>query len=197
MNKKKIIKLTENILITILLLIGILIAVSLIPNKNIYKLYTVMSGSMEPTIKVGSVIISIPQKNYEVGDVVTYKDNLSKYKFTTHRIVEIKEVNGKKEIYTKGDANDSLDGEAISEANILGKSLFDIPYLGYLVSYLKNPIGLILIIIIPSTIIIYEEIRKIRIEILNKINLKSSKKNSDKKFIRSNSKRKKKNEKDN
>jgi len=161
---KKVLKIIENIVFAILLLVALLVLISLLPIKNNYKLYSVMSGSMEPTIGVGSMIISQPVSNYHVDNIITYQNLESTNQTTTHRIVEITEEDGATRYYTKGDANDGIDGNYITDDKIIGKYLFNIPYLGYLIGYIKTLPGLVLIIIIPATIIIYEEVKKIKKE---------------------------------
>ena len=97
-----------------------------------YRFYNVMSGSMLPTIPVGSIcVINTNETNYEVGDIITYNRN---GEVITHRIEGIEG----EEIFTKGDANQSVDASTILHQNIIGKYLFSIPLLGYLLVYLKQ-----------------------------------------------------------
>ena len=82
-----------NTVLIILIVVGALIAFSMLPIKNNYQVLTVMSGSMEPTIPTGSVIVIKPATEYKVDDIITFKTPGSNKKkdFTTHRIKEIKE----------------------------------------------------------------------------------------------------------
>lgn len=132
------------------------------------KFYIVVSGSMEPTLKVGSVVIVLPKDEYYPDDIVSFKIGEKENNTVTHRILARNYLNGihRPPIYlTKGDANKSFDPGKLEEKQIIGKSLFSIPYLGYLVNYFKKPYGFILFVIIPATIIIYEEILRIKREI--------------------------------
>lgn len=142
-------------------LIAVLLVVSVFPIAGNYKIMTVLSGSMEPGIKTGSVVVVKPSDNYKIGDIITFGE-MSKTKTPiTHRIYEMK-VEGSEPVYiTKGDANNAPDQKEIAGKEIIGKVLFDIPYIGYAVDAAKKPFGFMLIIIIPATIIIYDEIRKI------------------------------------
>jgi len=162
-NYKKSLVIVGNVLLTILIVIGILIAFSLLPIKNNYKILAVTSGSMEPAIGVGSLAIIRPASDYKVDDIITYKKpNASSDKeTTTHRIVEISESAGSTFYKTKGDANENADTALVNADQIVGKYYFSVALLGYLIKYLKSLPGLILIIIIPATIIIYEEARSI------------------------------------
>ena len=91
---------------------------------NGYGILDVISGSMEPTIKVGDlIVINTKDKNINVGDVVTFYD--VDMAFVTHRVVSINDDI----MITKGDANDSLD-DPIPLNNIVGKYVFKINGLG-------------------------------------------------------------------
>jgi len=183
----KFLSIIGNALLVLLILVGILIAFSLLPIKNNYKILAVTSGSMEPAIGVGSLAIIKPVGDYKVNDIITFKKpNASSDKeTTTHRIVEISESAGSTFYKTKGDANENADAGLVNADQIVGKYYFSIALLGYLIKYLKSLPGLILIIIIPATIIIYEEAKKIGQEArkikkrkVNKILNKSPKKES-------------------
>ena len=107
--------------------------------------YTVLSGSMEPSIHVGSLIYTVKPdpKALEVGDVITYV--IEGGTVVTHRIIEIVPDESDASVLrfkTKGDNNNTADmGEPIHQNNILGKMLFTIPYLGYLAWFVQNPPG--------------------------------------------------------
>ena len=107
---------------------------------NLPKLFGVgevvfLSGSMQPTIEVGSLGIVHEEKNYKEGDIVTYiKDRT----LITHRIKEIK---SDKEIIVQGDANNIAD-EPISKDMIEGRIILTIPHMGSILQILKTPYGI-------------------------------------------------------
>lgn len=143
-------------------IIAILLIVPLLPIPGNYQILTVLSGSMEPAIHTGSVVIVKPADNYKINDIITF--GKTKKTPTTHRIHDIK-VNVGKPIYiTKGDANNAPDSREISDSEVIGKVLFSVPYVGFAISTAKKPWGFIFIIIIPTIIIISGEIKKIWIE---------------------------------
>ena len=133
-----------------------------------YKIMTVLSGSMEPAIKMGSVVVVKPADDYKIGDVITFGSYSKTKPPTTHRIHNIKVLKGRVSYITKGDANEEPDNREISEREIIGKVLFSIPYLGYAVDFTKKPIGFALIIIIPAGIVIADEVKKIYAELKKK-----------------------------
>ncbi len=109
------------------------------------KPLVVLSGSMEPTYKVGSIIYfhKVSEDEIKVGDAVTFAYESGDY--ITHRITSIE--NGEYE--TKGDANNTADARKITFADIQGKvSNLYIPYLGYYVSFVNQHLYLIIIVIV-------------------------------------------------
>lgn len=104
-------------------------------------IYVVLSGSMEPEYKTGSVIYvkETDTAELEVRDVITFR--LNGDTIATHRIIEVTEVDGETAFRTKGDANDLEDGTAVPASQVIGEPVFTIPYLGYLVEYIQSPSG--------------------------------------------------------
>lgn len=144
-----------------------LILISLLPFKNNYHLLIVKSGSMEPVVKTGSIILTLPQSDYQIDEIVAYRyalgDNPKKL-LVTHRIIEIINENNQKLYLTQGDANETYDSNLVTKNQIIGKLAVKIPYLGYPINFLQSKVGAILIIALAA-IIIYGEIGKIKKEI--------------------------------
>lgn len=106
----------------------------------------VASGSMEPNLKVGDlIIIQTNDYNYRPGDIVTYKDDNGS--FVTHRIVTI---NGNEAI-TRGDANNTVDKPIMLE-KIVGKYKYKLSYLGHIMSAFRNTSTLIIVLVIGTII---------------------------------------------
>jgi signal peptidase len=118
------------------------------------KLLVVQTGSMEPTIPIGSLVVTRPASSYAVGDVVTYR--LGK-NYVTHRVVEI--VNGA--YRTKGDANNSPDGNLVLPSTIVGKLFVSLPHVGRFINFVKTPLGFSLLIVVPALWVVLQEIRTI------------------------------------
>lgn len=106
------------------------------------KTYVIISGSMEPNINIGDIVIVKEEKELQVGDVISYRKGQS---VITHRIVNITE---QKEYKTKGDNNNTEDSEIILDKDIEGKVIKVVPKLGKLALLLKNKIIIIVILII-------------------------------------------------
>ncbi len=102
--------------------------------------FAVLSGSMVPTIPVGSLVVDKKADNasIEVGDIVTYQ--ISEETLVTHRITAIDEA--AKTVTTKGDANNVEDGAPVPFSSIIGVYAFHVPYVGYISIYGKTPLGI-------------------------------------------------------
>ena len=137
-----------DILLTLVIIIGIvfvfLYAIRIEP-------YVVLSGSMEPTLHVGS--LSFINKNVKFeevkkGDIIAYKAE-SKI-LIAHRVYSVEE-NG---IVTKGDANEKDDGLSVNKTNYIGINVFNIPYVGYGVRFIQTPRGKIISATLVTCLII-------------------------------------------
>ena len=164
----KIFKIIYYIVIAFIVAVALLLIVSILPITGNYKIMTVISGSMAPEIKMGSVVVVKPVSDYKIGDVITFGPYNKTKAPTTHRIYDIKVVDSESVYITKGDVNNAPDSREIKKSDIVGKVLFSVPYMGYAVEFAKKPIGFALIIIIPAAIIVGDEIKKIYVEVKKK-----------------------------
>lgn len=134
-----------NVISNILLVIVVIIAILLVGVRIVgLEPYTVLSGSMEPTYHVGSLIYikKVDPLTLKVGDPITYMVN--EKTVVTHRIIEIlpdAEDPTVVRFFTKGDNNDTPDAISVHSQNVIGKPVFTVPYLGYLANYIQNPPG--------------------------------------------------------
>jgi signal peptidase len=117
----------------------------------------VYTGSMEPAIPVGSVVVIKPvdPETLKIGDIICF--TLTEPTSITHRIINITDQG----FITKGDANEDPDQWIVKKGNVIGKVIFTIPFIGYLGYFVKTPIGFILLILLPASVIIIMEIRNI------------------------------------
>lgn len=141
----KTIKRIWNWISSILVGIVVLLAIALVGVRLVgLQPYVVLSGSMEPTYHVGSLIYvrSVDYKELKAGDPITYM--ISQDTVVTHRIIEVLVDEGDPNTiryFTQGDANAVADGSSVHYKNIIGKPVFSIPYLGYVSNYIQNPPG--------------------------------------------------------
>lgn len=125
-----------------------------------YKSFLVQSGSMEPAIMTGDIIIIHPQDSYVKNDTITFSG--SEGRTVTHRIAEEEKKNGEQHFLTKGDANRSQDEDSITQDKIIGKVALVIPKLGYLVAFSKSLTGLIILALVPTALFLLDELVKIK-----------------------------------
>jgi signal peptidase len=177
LNIKKLLKQAGYWLVFVVL-IGVagLVAISTLNIPGNYKLLVVQSGSMEPAIKMGSVVVVKPASDYQPNEIVTYHDPDNPKYTITHRIVGIEYLEQGKLFVTKGDANDAQDRKKIEPELVVGKVESSIPWLGFLISFAKTQTGLITLVIIPATLIIYTEIVNIKSELGTMVAKKRAKK---------------------
>ncbi|MFA6394051.1 MAG: signal peptidase I [Patescibacteria group bacterium] len=162
----KILRIIYYLFIAVIIIIALLLVVSIFSITGNFKVMVVQSGSMEPAIHTGSIVVAKPAAEYKQGDIISFGKASKTKASVTHRINEIKEVNGVKSYVTKGDANNAPDLGETAQSEIIGKVLFSVPYAGYAVDTAKKPFGFMLIIVIPAVIIIYDELRKVKDEII-------------------------------
>ncbi|MDD6074598.1 MAG: signal peptidase I [Clostridium sp.] len=127
-------------LVYLCILLFLLIAAPLVLG---YHPVVVLSGSMEPTYRVGSVIYykEAPFEQISVGDPITFH-GMDSDVLVTHRVVEKLEIS--REFGTEGDANGSRDPGNVLYENVVGKATkFCIPYAGYFVNYGKQPAAVV------------------------------------------------------
>lgn len=122
--------------------------------SSTYQNFVVQSGSMEPAIMTGDIIIVKKKDSYYPNETITFINNSDQ--IVTHRITEIKDGLYK----TKGDANRAGDDDEISFEQVIGKVVLVIPKLGFLVSVAQSKLGLILLLIIPACILIIDQLLK-------------------------------------
>jgi len=121
-----------------------------------FQVYTVLSGSMEPTYRTGSLLYvrSIDAESLKSGDVITFL--LDEDTVATHRIIEVSPDENDpaaRWFTTKGDANQAADGARVHSNNVLGRPVFSIPYLGRLASYIQTPPGMYVAIAVGALLL--------------------------------------------
>jgi signal peptidase len=160
---KKLLNSIFSLIATFLLLVAFFIVIFIIGSKiNLigqFHSFVVLSGSMEPTIFIGDIVITKKQDDYRKNDVITFYG--PEGRIVTHRIVEIKENKDHRTFFTKGDANRSEDDAQIQQEQIIGKVIFVIPKLGYAANFIQTPLGLIILVFIPSSLLIFDQLLKI------------------------------------
>lgn len=138
---KKLWGLTSTLLVGAAVALAVLLAGARLAGLQVY---TVLSGSMEPTYPTGSLIYvkKIDPATIVPGQPITFA--LDESTVATHRVIEVLADPADPfcpSFRTKGDANNAADGNLVQSANVLGTPIFTIPYLGYVASYIQYPPG--------------------------------------------------------
>lgn len=179
-----------NVLLTIITVICLVTCLSLciqvISGKNAslfgYRIYHILTGSMEPTIGTNSKVIvkEVDTETLEEGDIITFisRDSAIYGNANTHRIVQIgTDGDGKKCFYTRGDANNAVDSVPVYPEDIVGKVVF---YMGSSVSlflgFLHTKLGFVLVIVIPLMLLIWLFMRDFKNDVEEYIDAASNRK---------------------
>lgn len=121
----------------------VMLAATIGPRLLPYRTFTVLSGSMEPSIPVGSMIFDreVNAANLASGEVVTFHPPGQRDKLVSHRIVRVEETKLGRFLVTRGDANGVADDWRIPAEGRGLRYEFHVPYLGYIVGGLLTPMG--------------------------------------------------------
>lgn len=180
---KKVLKIITYIIVIGLIINFVLIIVYKDNESRPISLWYVYSESMEPTIMTNDGFILISSKNYEIGDIITFKPKVLEQPYVTHRIIGLT-MDGK--YITKGDNNimtDQQGGEPpLQQDQVIGKALcildkpIILPKLGLLFQKLQNVISKLNIFTIISIIILIYTLGYVLDMIFNKETIRKNKK---------------------
>lgn len=160
-----------------ILIINITLIVKSYTNKNeVPKIggfcpLIVLSGSMEPVISSGDLIIckQIDSDKVKVGDIIAFFDpDSTGTAVLTHRVTEIAEENGALAFRTKGDANNTEDRLPVPADDLVGIYKSRIPGAGNVAMFMQTTAGLVVCVIVPLVLLVaYDVIRRRRFEAQN------------------------------
>jgi signal peptidase len=128
-----------------------------------FKSFTVMSGSMEPAIGTGSVVVERPiaPTEAQVGDVVTFKDPEGTGRLITHRVTRMSVSGATASFVTKGDANNKSERWNIPAGGSIGRVEYHVPKVGYAMAYAGSRNGRLLLIVLPALLLAAFELARI------------------------------------
>ncbi len=155
----------KNVLLAVALILALLVGTNFILPiiTGSSQLLIVLSGSMHPGMRVGDMVVvnSADADGVELGDVICFLDpggdpNI----MITHRVMSMEE--GDERVFqTKGDANEEQDNYLVPASKLVGKMVFVIPFAGYLPAASKNSLLFLVTIILPASVLILDEVKKI------------------------------------
>ncbi len=156
--KRKLIKIIVYIIAIPIIIYNLFIIVFSIINQdetpNLFgiKTFVVVSGSMEPNLNIGDIVVvkKCNENEIDKNDIISYRYGEL---IITHRIVEIIETENGREYITKGDNNNVNDNINLKYEDIEGKYVGKIKYIGKMIMFLKSKE--IMILIVASLCFIY------------------------------------------
>ena len=126
-----------------------------------YRMFTVISGSMEPKYKIGDVLIAkeVKPESIKVGDTISYLGTVNSFrnKVVTHQVIKIEKLDGKYYFHTKGLTN-LVEDPIVSENQLYGKVIYKSLIISLIYKIVSTNVGFYLFIIIPILYIISSEI---------------------------------------
>ena len=160
---------TVSVLVTVLLVCTVLLCFSVILqvlNRGYasiggYSFFRVVTGSMEPEIPIGALIVSkeVDIDTLEIGDIVCFRSEIYEIygQSITHRVIDIsKDADGTTRLQTKGDFNLAADSHYVTERNLIGKVVWwseQNNLFSDLIAFFSNRISFLACIVFPCLVI--------------------------------------------
>lgn len=119
------------------------------------RTFSVMSGSMEPNISTGDLVLTrtISPTAAEPGDVVSFTDPENEDRLLTHRVASAARHGSDYSFVTKGDANNTVERWSVPADGRIGRVLFRLPKLGYAMALGRTPAARIVLITLPALLL--------------------------------------------
>ena len=164
--KKVVLKILKYFFTIILILFVSMVCLQRLSNNRFtlfnFRLFIVISGSMEPKYKIGDVLVAVETdpKDVKVGDVISYLGKSGGFndKVITHQVVKIeKDSNGKYQFHSKGLAN-MIEDPIVSEDQLYGVVKYRVVTLSLIYKVVGRPLGFFLFIVVPILYIIISEL---------------------------------------
>jgi signal peptidase I len=125
-----------------------------------YQSFTVLSGSMEPTISTGDVILvrKISPLEARIGDVVTFRSPEQPTKIVSHRVRSMQVADGLVRFVTRGDANTGAERWQVPANGQIGRVAVHVPKLGYVTNRAGSRFGKLIFLVIPALVLLVSEV---------------------------------------
>lgn len=150
---------------TALVLIAVLVVVLVPQAIGAEASFVVLSGSMEPAIGAGDVVVveSTTPDRIEEGDVITFTDGTNpdvsdRTDRVTHRVIEVNRSDDGVRFRTKGDANEDPDPGFVTPDQLIGEVWFTVPVIGRAVVFAGSRLGTVLLVVVPGVLLVVNEL---------------------------------------
>lgn len=167
---KKVVNVLTTILLIVLIALVIVVFISRIKNESPsvfgYHIFQVTTGSMEPELMIGDVILDkeVDPSEINVGDIITYRGSKGDLanKMITHKVIRKNLMDdGKYTFVTQGTAKGTIEDPEFDESHIVGKYQCKIPFLDKVYTFFLSDYGLIVFVGIIVLLFAYEIISMI------------------------------------
>jgi signal peptidase len=138
-------------------------AVVSVPRAIGMQAFAILSGSMEPTLAVGDLVVNrtISADEIRLGDIITFRDPEASTRLLTHRVVDYRVYAASVDVVTRGDANATAERWSIPADGRLGRVEFRLPRVGYAVMHGAGRTGRILLVLLPVVALALLELKRI------------------------------------
>jgi signal peptidase len=125
--------------------------------------HTVLTGSMEPAIAAGDVVIDerVSPGAVAIGDVVTFRDPEDQSRLITHRVRSIRRAGSHFWFVTQGDANNTTERWRVRADGELGRVAYTVPWVGHVAVLTHSRLGLALLVFVPLLLLALDELTRI------------------------------------
>jgi signal peptidase len=116
---------------------------------------------MTPAIAPGDVVIvdSLPVRDVAVGDVIVFEQRTGDAVPITHRVVDVeRSADAPPAFQTKGDANEDADLSPVTPDRLIGRVVFSIPLIGYVIQFVGTPAGFVALVVLPLGLLAVSEV---------------------------------------
>jgi signal peptidase I len=143
-------------------LAGVLMTLT-VPRVLDKPVLVVLTGSMEPQLRTGDVVIEsrISPLEAKAGDVITFRDPDRPDRLITHRVRRVNARGENLSFTTKGDANNTVETWQIHRHGSIGRVEYRLPKLGYVVAWISGPAARLFLVVIPAILLGLLELRRI------------------------------------
>lgn len=142
----------------VLLAVGLVTAAVALPRLAGGTAYTVLTGSMRPSLPPGTLVVTRPvaPETLAIGDVITYQVRSDQPAVVTHRVIALGyAASGEVTVRTRGDANGADDPEQVRAVQIRGRYWYAVPYLGYLNGWVSGSTRVVVLVAAVAGLLLY------------------------------------------
>lgn len=123
-----------------------------LPALTGHRVLTELTGSMQPVLAPGDLVVVAPisPRRATPGDVITFSDPEGGGRLVTHRVVKVDVAGDKVAFVTRGDANNGVERWTTRGDARIGRAVYRLPKLGYVLFGVRSPVGRLALLVVPA-----------------------------------------------